>query len=80
MVDTDEPITEVDEELLDESADDADDTLPDEVVLFAVTGLMAVATAGVFLVGSIPNGSAVMPITIGIGTLGLGVRARLRES
>lgn len=79
MADTDDPITEVDEELLEESADE-DDTLPDEVVLFAVTGLMIVATAGVFLVESIPNGSAVMPITIGLGTLGLGIRARLRAS
>ena len=77
MAGPDDPITELDEELLDEES--ADDSIPDEVVLFAVTAVMAVATAGVFLTADIPNGSAVMPVTIGIGTAALGVRARLRR-
>ncbi|MEZ3142866.1 hypothetical protein [Halobaculum sp. MBLA0143] len=81
MAGPDDPITEVDEELLDEEASDdssSDDSIPDELLLFAITGVMAVATAGVFLTVDIPNGSAVMPVTIGLGTAALGVRARLR--
>jgi hypothetical protein len=77
MAGPDDPITEVDEELLDDES--SDDSIPDEVVLFAVTVVMAIATAGVFLTADIPNGSAVMPVTIGIGTAALGVRARLRR-
>lgn len=76
MAEPDDPITEVDEELLDEES--SDDGLPDEVWLFAIAGAMAVATVGVFLAPNVPNGSAVMPITICLGTAGLGVRAWLQ--
>lgn len=82
MAGPDDPITEVDEELLDEESsgeESSEDSIPDELVLFAVTGVMAIATAGVFLTADIPNGSAVMPVTIGLGTTALGVRARLRR-
>jgi hypothetical protein len=77
MAEPDDPVTEVDEELLDGESSD-DDGLPDEVWLFAIAGAMAVATVGVFLAPNIPNGSAVMPITICLGTAGLGVRAWLQ--
>lgn len=77
MAESDDPITEVDEELLDGESS-GDDGLPDEAWLFAIAGAMVVATAGVFLAPNVPNGSAVMPITICLGTAGLGVRARLK--
>ncbi|MFB6177464.1 MAG: hypothetical protein ABEI99_10030 [Halobaculum sp.] len=76
MAESDDPITEVDEAVLEESSDDSQ--LPDEVVLLSVTVLMTIATVAVFLVDSIPNGSAVMPGTIAVGTAGLAVRAYLR--
>ncbi|MFB6244639.1 MAG: hypothetical protein ABEH80_11105 [Halobaculum sp.] len=79
MAETDDPITDVDERLAEESDDPTDDSLPDEAVLFAVTAFMALVTAGVFLADSIPNGSAVMPVTIAVGTALLGVRAYLQS-
>jgi hypothetical protein len=77
MAESDDPITEVDEELVDGESP-GDDGLPDEAWLFGISGAMVVATAGVFLASNVPNGSAVMPITIFLGTAGLGVRARFQ--
>ncbi|ERH12077.1 MAG: hypothetical protein J07HB67_01090 [halophilic archaeon J07HB67] len=77
MAESDDPITEVDEELLDGESSGTDG-LPEEVWLFAVAGAMVVATAGVFLTPDVPNPSAVMPVTICLGTAALGVRARLQ--
>lgn len=76
MAEPDDPITEVEEEVLEESSEESQ--LPDEVVLLSVTVLTTIATAAVFLVDSIPNGSAVMPGTIAIGTAVLAIRAYLR--
>lgn len=76
MAEPDDPITEVDEEVLEESSEESQ--LPDEAILLSVTALTTIATAAVFLVDSIPNGSAVMPATIAIGTAFLAVRAYLR--
>jgi hypothetical protein len=77
MADPDDS-TEVVTETGSETSGNADDSLPDEVVLFAVSGVMLIATIGVFLVEAIPNGSAVMPGTICLGTALLGLRAYLR--